>query len=85
MSGTSIETTLELWAASLRRQAFNEAIDRATAESVAHFTKKLAYTRNLFPGILGHDLRNPIGSASMSAEMMLINGGLNHKQILSAS
>ena len=55
---------------------FNEAIDQATAESVAHYTRKLAYTRNLFLGILGHDLRNPIGAASMSAEMMLINGGL---------
>ena len=43
---------------------FNEAIDQAVTESVAHYTKTINQSRNLFLGILGHDLRNPIGAAS---------------------
>ncbi|MGF7163686.1 signal transduction histidine kinase [Rhodoligotrophos appendicifer] len=49
---------------------FNEAIDQALAESVAQYTKLISDSRSLFLGILGHDLRNPIGSASMAAQMM---------------
>lgn len=49
---------------------FNEAIDQAVAESVAHYTKIIDNFRNLFLGILGHDLRNPVGAASMAAQWM---------------
>jgi signal transduction histidine kinase len=49
---------------------FNEAIDQAVTESVAHYTKTIDNSRNLFLGILGHDLRNPIGAASMAAQRM---------------
>ncbi|MDI3560629.1 sensor histidine kinase [Bradyrhizobium sp. Arg816] len=49
---------------------FNEAIDQAVAESVAHYTKTINNSRNLFLGILGHDLRSPIGAASMAAQWM---------------
>ena len=49
---------------------FNEAIDQAVTESVAHYTKTINNSRNLFLGILGHDLRNPIGAASMAAQWM---------------
>lgn len=49
---------------------FNEAIDQAVAESVAHYTKTINHSRNLFLGILGHDLRNPIGAVSMAARHM---------------
>ena len=49
---------------------FNEAIDQAVTESVAHYTKTITNSRNLFLGILGHDLRNPIGAASMAAQWM---------------
>ena len=34
----------------------------------------------MFLGILGHDLRNPIGAASMSAELISTLGTLNEKQ-----
>lgn len=49
---------------------FNEAIDQAVTESVAHYTKTINDSRNLFLGILGHDLRNPIAAASMAAQWM---------------
>jgi signal transduction histidine kinase len=49
---------------------FNEAIDQAVTESVAHYTKTINNSRNLFLGVLGHDLRNPIGAVSMAAQWL---------------
>jgi signal transduction histidine kinase len=59
---------------------FNEAIDQAMAESVAQFTKEIDESRNIFLGVLGHDLRNPIGAASMMAQVLLKSGGLGERQ-----
>ena len=59
---------------------FNEAIDQAVTESVAHYTKTINNSRNLFLGILGHDLRNPIGAASMAAQSMERAGSTDPKQ-----
>ena len=64
---------------------FNEAIDQAVAESVAHYTKSINHSRNLFLGVLGHDLRNPIGAATMAARFMVERGGTDPKQGLLAS
>ena len=41
---------------------------------VAHYTKTINDSRNLFLAILGHDLRNPIGAASMAAQWMARSG-----------
>jgi len=59
---------------------FNEAIDQSVAESVGRYTVLLDRSRNLFLGILGHDLRNPVGAACMCAEQLLRSGELNAKQ-----
>ena len=59
---------------------FNEAIDQAVAESISHYTQTLDHSRSLFLGILGHDLRNPIGAVSISAERIAGLGPLNDKQ-----
>lgn len=59
---------------------FNEAIDQAVTESVAHYTKTIDHSRNLFLGILGHDLRNPIGAASMAARHLERSGTTDPKQ-----
>src|SRR4029079_5117296 len=59
---------------------FNEAIDQAVTESVAHYTKTINDSRNLFLGVLGHDLRNPIGAGSMGAQWMERSGITNPKQ-----
>lgn len=50
---------------------FNEAIDQALTESVAYHTRTISNSRNLFLGVLGHDLRNPITAASIGGKMML--------------
>ncbi|MGC2087050.1 MAG: sensor histidine kinase [Bradyrhizobium sp.] len=59
---------------------FNEAIDQAVTESVAHYTKTINNSRNLFLGVLGHDLRNPIGAASMAAQRMARSVASDPKQ-----
>jgi len=56
---------------------FNESIDQELAESVAHYTQKVAHSKDLFIGILGHDLRTPLNVISMSAQLMLNIGGLH--------
>lgn len=52
---------------------FHEAIDQAMTESVAHYTHAINESRNLFLAVLGHDLRNPIGAATMAA-LRLVEG-----------
>lgn len=36
---------------------FNEAVDQAFAESIAYFSQRVERSRNLFLGMLGHDMR----------------------------
>jgi signal transduction histidine kinase len=50
---------------------FNEAIDQALAESTARFTNDIEVTRETFLGILGHDLRSPLGAIITSAKFLL--------------
>ena len=49
---------------------FHEAIDQILAESVARFSAKLEYDRDMFLAILGHDLRNPLQAIALSADAM---------------
>lgn len=64
---------------------FNEAIDQAMTESISHYTKKIDHSRNMFLGILGHDLRNPIGAASMSAQLLVKLGAIDAKHTMLAA
>ncbi len=64
---------------------FNESIDQALTESICDYSKKLDHSRNLFLGILSHDLRSPLGAAQMSAELTLMIGPLNDKQTMLVS
>jgi signal transduction histidine kinase len=50
---------------------FNEAMDLAIAESIAMYSHQLNRARNIFMGILGHDLRTPLGAIAMSAQYLL--------------
>ncbi len=60
---------------------FNESIDQALAESVVKFTKKVDYSKDLLLGVLGHDIRSPLGAMSMCAQLMSRVGILNDKQV----
>jgi signal transduction histidine kinase len=59
---------------------FNEAVDQAMAESVAEYTKMINQSRDMFLGVLGHDLRNPIGAVLMAARRMTKEGAADSKQ-----
>ncbi len=63
---------------------FNESIDQALTESIADYTKRIDHSRNLFLGILSHDLRSPLGAARMSAQLTLKLGveNLNERQTM---
>jgi signal transduction histidine kinase len=55
---------------------FNEAIDQAIAESVGHFHAQMELTRNLFLGMLGHDMRTPLTAILATASYLTaINAG----------
>ncbi|MEJ8835940.1 sensor histidine kinase [Ramlibacter sp. AN1133] len=56
---------------------FNEAIDQAIAESVGRYTRQTGTSAELFIGILGHDIRNPLGTIMMSAAGLVRSGKLS--------
>lgn len=49
---------------------FNEAIDETLAKSASRYTRSVEKTRDQFLGILGHDLRNPLGAILMGASLL---------------
>src|SRR4249919_3324773 len=71
-------SVLRLWAATPYRQStfveevtrFNEAIDEAIAESVSHYAVEVERWRNIFLGVLGHDLRSPLSAIVMTSQMI---------------
>ncbi|WP_050479857.1 sensor histidine kinase [Herbaspirillum rhizosphaerae] len=50
---------------------FNEAIDQALSESVLTFSARADHTRELFLAILGHDLRAPLTTMGLTADLMM--------------
>jgi signal transduction histidine kinase len=72
-------SVLQLWAASGHEPdardvddvtRFNESIDQSMTEAVSSYTKRVDQSRDLFLAILGHDLRNPLNSIAMSAQLL---------------
>lgn len=71
-------SVLRLWAEAPDRAVasaeevtrFNEAIDEAIAESVSHYADEVERWRNIFLGVLGHDLRSPLSAIVMSSQMI---------------
>ncbi|MDO9095160.1 MAG: sensor histidine kinase [Rubrivivax sp.] len=73
-------TVLRLWGAASSRvehedleelTRFNEAVDQAIAESLTVFVAEMDKARDLFLGILGHDLRGPLSAIASSASVVL--------------
>jgi signal transduction histidine kinase len=50
---------------------FNEAVDQAIAESLQVFVAEVDKARDLFLGMLGHDLRGPLSTIANSAALEL--------------
>lgn len=60
---------------------FNEAIDQSIAESVGRYTRQTGTATELFIGILGHDIRNPLGTIILSAEALVRTGQLTRDAV----
>lgn len=54
---------------------FNEAIDQLLVESMTTYVVDVDRSKDLFLGVLGHDLRNPLGAVMMSATVMMTQEG----------
>ncbi|MBI6669641.1 two-component sensor histidine kinase [Pseudomonas syringae] len=72
-------SVLRLWLARKRADAehdvedmirFNEAIDQALVASIATFGEAVESTRKTVLGVLGHDLRSPLGAVLMASELL---------------
>ncbi len=49
---------------------FNESIDQALAESIVTYSARSDQTRDMFLAILGHDLRAPLATMTLSGELL---------------
>ena len=56
---------------------FNESIDQSLTDAVRSYTDRVNRSRQMFLAILGHDLRNPLNSIMMSAELVRQTGNPN--------
>ncbi|MEO8296217.1 MAG: sensor histidine kinase [Burkholderiales bacterium] len=50
---------------------FNEAVDQAIAESLQVFVAEMDKSRDLFLGVLGHDLRGPLSTIANSTALAI--------------
>lgn len=83
-------SVLRLWAEKSREEnlntdfhdmiRFNEAIDEIWMISLKRFQEKLDESKNLFLGILGHDLRNPIATIKGAHSILKLSENLSEKE-----
>lgn len=64
---------------------FNEAIDQALAESISSYSSAVQASRDVFLGILGHDLRTPLSAILMGADVLLRTDELSNRTTKIAS
>jgi signal transduction histidine kinase len=64
---------------------FNEAVDQALAESVARYEHMVKQSQNMFLAILGHDLRNPLGTVVTGSSFLMQAVDIPPKYILVAT
>ncbi len=83
-------SVLRLWAEKSREEnweidfhdmiRFNEIIDEIWIISLRGFQEKLDENKNLFLGILGHDLRNPIATIKGANSILKFSKNLSEKE-----
>lgn len=64
---------------------FNEAVDQALAESVARYEYMVKQSQNMFLAILGHDLRNPLGTVVTGSSFIMQAMDIPPKYVLVAT
>ncbi|MDQ9171876.1 sensor histidine kinase [Oxalobacteraceae bacterium R-40] len=50
---------------------FNEAVDQGLSESLARYSKQAQQARDIFVGVIGHDLRTPLQAIGQGAEFLM--------------
>ena len=60
---------------------FNETIDQALAESTERFSTDIDRSREIFVGILGHDLRTPLNAVVMASQIILDTPDLHERNL----
>jgi signal transduction histidine kinase len=87
-------SVLTLWSNSIKEAhvsdmgdvtRFNEAIDQALAESVARYEQLVKQSQNMFLAILGHDLRNPLGTLVTGSTFIMQSLDIPPKYVLVAT
>lgn len=87
-------SVLALWSKAPRRtlttdtadvMRFNDAVDQALSESVARYQQLVDQSQNMFLAILGHDLRNPLGTLVAGASLMMNDVDLAPKHVMVAT
>jgi signal transduction histidine kinase len=63
---------------------FNEAIDEAIIEAAIRYVEMMERARKQFLGILGHDLRTPLGVIFMAASSLAMPGRSGDRDVRSA-
>ena len=81
------EANQQMVSSTILAQELREAADAAKerAEERERELRKVAEFREMFIGILGHDLRNPLGSIVMSAAAQLRHGHLDEQDAQAAA
>lgn len=83
-------SVIRLWTASRGRleqddiadlTRFNEAVDQSLAESVVAFNENVEQSKEIFIGMLGHDLRTPLGAILTSAQFLHDVAGAEHRNV----
>ena len=64
---------------------FNEAIDEALTAATNRYLELMERHRDQFLGILGHDLRNPLGAIVMGSSVLTSTEGLDNESVQIAS
>jgi signal transduction histidine kinase len=64
---------------------FNESIDQSLTEAIRSYTQRVDRSRQMFLAILGHDLRNPLQSMMMSADLLSTRDRLDEEAATMAS
>lgn len=61
---------------------FDEALDQSLTESIRRHHELETSSRDIFVGVLGHDLRNPLHAISAAAEVLSISNQAPDRDIL---
>jgi signal transduction histidine kinase len=64
---------------------FNESIDQSLVKAVSSYSRRVDQARDLFLAILSHDLRNPLNSIAMSAQLLPQQDDLNAQSTQTAT